>query len=98
MISAHTPPDAATVQSACAKSAKVLTGYQAQLHPWCIVRRLPKMQRVVVGRFRKANDAEAHVRSLKHLIPNAQFVVIFDSGDNTSPKTAENALDHELQL
>ncbi|MEO1351992.1 MAG: hypothetical protein AAFW84_24855 [Cyanobacteria bacterium J06635_15] len=82
MISAHTPPDAVTIQSACAKSANTLTGYQAQLHPWCIVRLLPKMQRVVVGRFRKANDAEAHVRSLKKLIPNVQFVVIFDPGDH----------------
>ncbi|MEM9906018.1 MAG: hypothetical protein AAF921_13445 [Cyanobacteria bacterium P01_D01_bin.44] len=89
MISAHTPPDAVTVQSACAKSAGALTDYQAQLHPWCIVRLLPKMQRVVVGRFRKANDAETHVRSLKKFIPHAQFVVIFDPGENTTPKNSE---------
>ncbi|MEM8643135.1 MAG: hypothetical protein AAGG51_30610 [Cyanobacteria bacterium P01_G01_bin.54] len=47
------------------------------------MRLLPKMQRVVVGRFRKANDAEAHVRSLKKLIPNARFIIIFDPGDTT---------------
>ncbi|MEM9979282.1 MAG: hypothetical protein AAF808_16760, partial [Cyanobacteria bacterium P01_D01_bin.2] len=58
-----------------------LTDYQARLHPWCIVRLLPKMQRIVVGRFRKGNDADDHARSLRHLIPEAQFVVVFDPGD-----------------
>lgn len=91
MISAHTPPDAVTVHSACAKSATALTEYQAKLHPWCIVRLLPKMQRVVVGRFRRGNDAEAHMRSLKRLIPNTQFIVIFDPADRT-PRRGDRAL------
>ncbi|MGD1950951.1 MAG: hypothetical protein ACFB14_15065 [Leptolyngbyaceae cyanobacterium] len=80
MISVQPPPDAMTVQPACLQPAS-LNGYQAKLHPWCIVRLLPKMQRVVVGRFRKGNDADEHIRSLRQLIPQGQFVVMFDPGD-----------------
>ena len=89
MISAHTPPDAVAVQSACIQTPTTLTEYQAKLHPWCIVRLLPKMQRIVVGRFRKGKDAEAHVLSLKHLMPNAQFVVIFDPADQQREHLSE---------
>ena len=80
MISVQPPPGAATVQPACLQPAS-LNGYQAKLHPWCIVRRLPKMQRIVVGRFRKGNDADEHVRSLRKLIPQGEFIVMFDPGD-----------------
>ena len=83
MISVQPPPSAATVQPACLAS---LTDYQARLHPWCIVRLLPKMQRIVVGRFRKGNDADDHARSLRHLIPDGQFVVMFDPGDLVSDR------------
>lgn len=80
MISVKSPPEAATVQPACLQPAS-LNGYQAKLHPWCIVRLLPKMQRIVVGRFRKSNDADDHARSLRKLIPQGQFIVMFDPGD-----------------
>ncbi|MGD1855837.1 MAG: hypothetical protein ACFB2W_16475 [Leptolyngbyaceae cyanobacterium] len=80
MISVQPPPSAATAQPACLQSAN-LNGYQTKLHPWCIVRLLPKMQRIVVGRFRKGNDADDHARSLRQLIPQGRFVVIFDPGD-----------------
>ncbi|MBT9316820.1 hypothetical protein [Leptothoe spongobia] len=68
MISVQPPPSAVTVQPACLRPAH-LNGYQAKLHLWCIVRLLPKMQRIVVGRFRKGNDADQHVKSLRHLLP-----------------------------
>ncbi|NEP17992.1 MAG: hypothetical protein F6J97_13980 [Leptolyngbya sp. SIO4C1] len=74
MISAQTPPDAVTVRSA----------YYAKLHPWCVIRQLPKLQRVVVARFRKGHDAEAHMKSLTRLVPQATFQVIFDPGDTLS--------------
>ena len=80
MISVQPPPGAATVQPACLQPAG-LNGYQARLHPWCIVRLLPKMQRIVVGRFRKGNDADEHVRSLRKLIPQGEFIVMFDPVD-----------------
>jgi len=35
--------------------------YYQQLHPWCIVRLLTDMQRRVVVRLRKRNDAERNV-------------------------------------
>lgn len=80
MISVQPSPSAVTVQPACSQSAN-LNGYQAKLHPWCIVRLLPKMQRVVVGRFRKGNDADEHAKSLRHLMPQGTFIVLFDPGD-----------------
>ena len=80
MISVQPPSGAVTAQPACLQPA-TLNGYQAKLHPWCIVRLLPKMQRVVVGRFRKGNDADEHIRSLRQLIPQGQFVVMFAPGD-----------------
>jgi hypothetical protein len=52
--------------------------YQNRLHPWCIVRQLPKMQRVTVDRFRRHQDADARAKALMRLTPNATFVVLFD--------------------
>ena len=54
--------------------------YSERLHPWVIVRLLPKMQRVIVARFRKRSDAEGHLQALKRLMPDAQFIIIFDLG------------------
>ncbi len=51
--------------------------YRAQLHPWSIIRLLPKAQRITVARFRKRNDADAHARTLRRLIPEATFIIIF---------------------
>ena len=62
MISAHTPPDAVVVQSAhldsTVKSSTALTGHQAKLHPWCIVRLLPNMQQIVVGCFNDSSEVK----------------------------------------
>ncbi|AOW99524.1 hypothetical protein BJP34_08720 [Moorena producens PAL-8-15-08-1] len=60
--------------------------YSERLHPWVIVRLLPKMQRVVVARFRKRSDAEGHLKALKRLMPDAQFVIIFDLGNHPMGK------------
>lgn len=57
--------------------------YQQQLSPWCLVQQLPKMQNRVVARFRRRNDADAHRRVLQHLIPSAQYIVVFDSTSST---------------
>lgn len=85
MISAPTPPDAVTVSPAPESDPT----YKARLHPWCIVRLLPKCQRIVVGRFRKRNDAEAHQRTLTRLMPKAEFIVLFDAPKATK-KTPES--------
>ncbi|MBE7382567.1 MAG: hypothetical protein F6J95_014285 [Leptolyngbya sp. SIO1E4] len=52
--------------------------YQTKLRPWCIVRQLPEMQRVIVERFRRYQDADAHVAVLRRLSPHTSFVVLFD--------------------
>jgi hypothetical protein len=55
--------------------------YRERLSPWCIILLLPQMQRSVVGRFRKRNDAEAHLQALKRLNPTLQYEIIFDPID-----------------
>jgi hypothetical protein len=49
-----------------------------RLSPWVIVRLLPNMRRVVVGRFRTRSDAEGHLQALRRLIPGAEMIVVFD--------------------
>ena len=52
--------------------------YKNQLYPWCIIRHLPKLQRLVVCRHRRRNDAEDHLRLLQRMIPHASYSIIFD--------------------
>jgi hypothetical protein len=52
--------------------------YLERLSPWCIVKLLPNMQRLVVARCRRRNDAEEHLRVLRRLLPGARFVIVFD--------------------
>ncbi len=49
-----------------------------RLSPWVIVRLLPNMQRVVVGRFRRRTDAEGHLQALRRLMPDVEMIVMFD--------------------
>lgn len=52
--------------------------YLERLSPWCIVKLLPNMQRQVVARCRRRNDAEEHLRILRRLLPGASFAIAFD--------------------
>ena len=52
--------------------------YSERLYPWAIIRLLPRMQRVVVGRYRNRSDAEGHLQVLKRLMPDGEFVIIFN--------------------
>lgn len=52
--------------------------YFEKLHPWCIIRHLPNLQRRVVARCRRRNDAESHVQILRQLMPNISYEVVFD--------------------
>jgi hypothetical protein len=36
------------------------------------------MQRLTVGRFRRWNDAHEHMRILRQLVPEANYVIVFD--------------------
>lgn len=42
------------------------------------IRSLPNLQSTIVARFRRRNDAEAHLKILQRLIPNATFAIIYD--------------------
>ncbi len=54
--------------------------YFDQLHPWCLMRLLPNLQNQVIARFRKRNDAEAHMRVLRQLTPGVRYEIVFDVG------------------
>ena len=52
--------------------------YFEKLHPWCIIRPLPNLQRRVIARCRRRNDAEAHLQVLQRLMPTVPFEIVFD--------------------
>jgi hypothetical protein len=52
--------------------------YFDQLHPWCLMRLLPNLQNRVIARFRRRNDAEAHMRVLRQLAPAVRYEIVFD--------------------
>ncbi|NJK75894.1 MAG: hypothetical protein HC786_33295 [Richelia sp. CSU_2_1] len=53
-----------------------------RLNKWLVVRLLPNMQRITVAQFFKHSDADGYLRIIRQLIPNAQFVVVFNSDIN----------------
>ena len=57
--------------------------YQTKLHPWCIVRQLPEMKRVIVDRFHHYQDADARVKFLRRQKPNSEFFVLFSPDTST---------------
>jgi len=62
---------------------------------WAVVRRLPQMQRVVVNRFRKRNDAESYLQALRRYTPEGDFVIVFDpiaEDANLMPRKEYNKL------
>ena len=52
--------------------------YFEKLHPWCIIRPLPDLQRRIVARCRRRNDAESHLQVLRRLMPTVPFEIVFD--------------------
>jgi hypothetical protein len=84
MIPAHQPEAAVACVALLAPYASQLgesSSYRDRLLPWCIIRHLPNMQRMVVSRHRRRNEAEAHVKILRQLTPNATYVIVFDPPD-----------------
>lgn len=51
--------------------------YRASIMPWCVVQLLPDAKRTIVARFRKRNDATAHLQALQRLMPDANYEVVF---------------------
>ncbi|MBW4467122.1 MAG: hypothetical protein KME07_16985 [Pegethrix bostrychoides GSE-TBD4-15B] len=52
--------------------------YYNRLHPWCVIRCLPKAQTLIVARFRKRGDADNYLNTLRRLMPNGRFELMFD--------------------
>ena len=48
-------------------------------HPWCIVRQLPNMQRLVVARFHRRGDADGYIQILRRLLPATKHAIVFDT-------------------
>jgi hypothetical protein len=65
--------------------------YKQRLNRWLVVRLLPNMQRITVAQFFKHSDADGYLRIIRQLIPNAQFVVVFNSDINL--ETASSSSD-----
>ncbi len=57
--------------------------YYDRLHPWMIIRQLPKMQRLTLCRFRQRSEAEAYLKALQRLSPEATYQIIFDPADRS---------------
>lgn len=68
--------------------------YFEQLHPWAIIRPLLNQQPIVVARFRRRPDAEAHLQILQGMLPAVPFKIVFDapsaSTDSTSSSTEDS--------
>ena len=75
MIPAQPPP---TASDFAAQLSGEPSAYYQRLHPWCIIRQLPKMQRLVVSRFRQRGEAESHLKILRRLTPDSTYLLLFD--------------------
>ncbi|MBE9178755.1 hypothetical protein IQ268_09305 [Oculatella sp. LEGE 06141] len=53
--------------------------YRDRLSPWCIVRHLPKARSIIVARFRRRPEAEAHLRTMQQLLPTTHHTIVFDA-------------------
>jgi hypothetical protein len=68
--------------------------YRERLNLWVLVRLLPNMQRVIVGQYRNRSDADGHLEIIRRLMPNSEFVVMFNPDvvqpqqANTRPRTS----------
>jgi hypothetical protein len=52
--------------------------YRARLFPWAVIRLLPNCQRSVLARFRKRNEAEEYVRSVRSIECDWDCEIVFD--------------------
>lgn len=53
--------------------------YRDRLHPWCVIQLLPNARTIIVDRFRRRNYAEAHMKVLRCMKPDAIYQIMFDA-------------------
>lgn len=58
------------------------SAYQRELHPWCVICRLPRMQRSVVARCHRRSQAEDHLKALQRVNPGVDYAIVFDPPDS----------------
>ena len=52
--------------------------YRARLFPWSVIRSLSDCQRLVLARFRKRNQAEEYLRSVRRVNADWNCEIVFD--------------------
>ncbi|MBD1911847.1 MULTISPECIES: hypothetical protein [unclassified Leptolyngbya] len=52
--------------------------YQEQLNPWVVHKLMPDFKQAAVARFRHRSDAEAYLKIVARMIPQARFAIAFD--------------------
>jgi hypothetical protein len=65
--------------------------YQEQLTPWVVYQLSANLDRQIVTRFRRRNDADSYLKVLKQTRPNAEFIVAFDVKRNAAPSEEASA-------
>jgi hypothetical protein len=55
--------------------------YQQRLNPWVVNKLLPNLKQLTVSRFRRRNEAESYLKTLKQMQPQSQFELLFDVGN-----------------
>ncbi|HEY9662167.1 MAG TPA: hypothetical protein V6C65_27240 [Allocoleopsis sp.] len=70
--------------------------YREQLNPWVVYRLLPNCQRVLLERFRKRNDAEEYLATMKRLAPGSTFEIMFEP--NADLLTGDRGVNEAIQF
>lgn len=65
--------------------------YRDQLYPWCIVRSIPSAPYVVIARFRRPVDAEAHLRILRSKTPGDPLSIVFEKAAAQPPPSEQTS-------
>lgn len=53
--------------------------YREYSNQWIVVRLLPSLQQIVLGRYRKRKDAEGHLAVMRQQMPRGKFAIVFDA-------------------
>jgi hypothetical protein len=58
--------------------------YKANINPWAIFRCFEPTKHVCVARFRRRSEADGHIKTLRRMIPQGRFEVVFDLGEKVA--------------
>lgn len=56
-----------------------LSASTTQVWDWCVIRQMPTMQSLIVGRFSSRIEAEHYRSFMKRVYPDSFFEVVFDA-------------------